>query len=206
MVVISGPGGVGKTALAVRTAHDVAPHYPDGQLYADLQGAAPVPADTGEVLARFLRALGASYVPETRHELQASFRSMLADRRVLIVLDDAADGAQVADLLPGSDRCAVLVTARRRLPDLTDARHVAPLSPLGRRRRDRAVQARHHQRRHRPRAGAGCRRPGGRAVRRAAARTADRGRDPGARSPPADGRPGQAAGQPRAGARLSTGS
>ena len=131
LVVISGPGGVGKTALAVRTAHDVAPHYPDGQLYADLLGASPVPADPDEVLARFLRALGASYVPETRHELQSSFRSMLADRRVLIVLDDAADGAQVADLLPGSDRCAVLVTARRLLPDLTDARHVAPLSPLG---------------------------------------------------------------------------
>jgi DNA-binding SARP family transcriptional activator/tetratricopeptide (TPR) repeat protein len=131
VVVISGPGGVGKTALAVRTAHDVATHYPDGQLYADLQGASPVPADTDAVLARFLRALGASYVPETRHELQASFRSMLAGRRVLIVLDDAADGAQVADLLPGSDRCSVLVTARRRLPDLTDARHVAPLSPLG---------------------------------------------------------------------------
>ena len=132
LLVISGPGGVGKTALAVRTAHEAAPLYPDGQLYADLQGGSPVPADTNEVLARFLRALGAPYMPETRAELQASFRTMLADRRVLIVLDDAADGAQVSDLVPGSAGCAVLVTARRRLPDLTDARHVAPLSPLGR--------------------------------------------------------------------------
>jgi DNA-binding SARP family transcriptional activator/tetratricopeptide (TPR) repeat protein len=130
VLVISGPGGVGKTALAVRAAHEAAPHYPDGQLYADLLGGSPAPADTNEVLARFLRALGAPHVPETRAELQASFRTTLADRRVLIVLDDAADGAQVADLVPGSARCAVLVTARRRLPDLTDARHVAPLSPL----------------------------------------------------------------------------
>jgi DNA-binding SARP family transcriptional activator/tetratricopeptide (TPR) repeat protein len=130
LVVISGPGGVGKTALAVRTAHQAAPRYPDGQLYADLLGGSPLPADTNEVLARFLRALGASYVPETIAELQASFRTLLADRRVLIVLDDAADGAQVADLVPGSTGCAVLVTARRRLPDLTDARHVSPLSPL----------------------------------------------------------------------------
>jgi DNA-binding SARP family transcriptional activator/tetratricopeptide (TPR) repeat protein len=131
VVVISGPGGVGKTALAVSTAHAAARRYPDGQLYADLQGSSTLPADPDEVLARFLRALGVPHVPETRPELQASFRTALADRRVLILLDDAADGAQVADLLPSSERCAVLVTARRRLPDLSDARHVAPLAPLG---------------------------------------------------------------------------
>ena len=130
VVVISGPGGVGKTALAVRMAHEAARQYADGQLYADLQGSSPSPADVNEVLARFLRALGARHVPDTRAELQASFRTTLADRRVLIVLDDAADGAQVNDLMPGSARCAVLVTARRRLPDLIDARHVAPLTPL----------------------------------------------------------------------------
>lgn len=131
VVVISGPGGVGKTALAVSTAHAAARRYPDGQLYADLQGNSTLPADPSEVLARFLRALGVPHVPETKPELQATFRTVLADRRVLIVLDDAADGAQVADLLPPGERCAVLVTARRRLPDLADARHVAPLAPLG---------------------------------------------------------------------------
>ena len=131
VVVLSGPGGVGKTALAVSIAHEAARRFPDGQLYADLLGSTPLPADPTEVLAQFLRGLGAPHVPETRAELQASFRTALADRRVLIVLDDAADGAQVADLLPASARCAVLVTARRRLPDLPDARHVAPLAPLG---------------------------------------------------------------------------
>lgn len=130
VVVISGPGGVGKTALAVRAAHEAARAYPGGQLYAELQGSSPVPADTSEILARFLRALGASHVPETKSELQASFRTTLADRRVLIVLDDAADGVHVSDLVPGNANCAVLVTARRRLPDLTDAHHVAPLVPL----------------------------------------------------------------------------
>ena len=198
VVVISGPGGVGKTALAVRTAHEAAARYPDGQLYADLLGSSPLPADTDEVLAQFLRALGAPHVPETRAELQASFRTALADRRVLIVLDDAADGAQVADLLPASARCAVLVTARRRLPDLTDARHIAPLAPLGLPDATRlfrqviasagisleTVAERPH--------------PGGRAVRRAAARAADRRRHPGPRSPPADGRARQAPGQPGA--------
>jgi DNA-binding SARP family transcriptional activator len=130
VVVISGPGGVGKTALAVGTAHEAAPHYPDGQLYADLQGNLPVPAETNDMLARFLRALGVPYIPETRAGLQAAFRTTLAGRRMLIVLDDAAGEAQVADLLPQSPHCAVLVTTRRRLPGLTDARHLAPLAPL----------------------------------------------------------------------------
>ena len=151
VVVISGPGGVGKTALAVSTAHQAAGRYPEGQLYADLLGSSPLPADPNEVLAQFLRALGAPHVPETRAELQASFRSALADRRVLIVLDDAADGAQVGDLLPASARCAVLVTARRRLPDLTDCPAHSAAGPAWPARRHPALPSGRRQRRHQPR-------------------------------------------------------
>ncbi|HET7016498.1 MAG TPA: BTAD domain-containing putative transcriptional regulator, partial [Streptosporangiaceae bacterium] len=130
VVVISGPGGIGKTALAVRAAHDSRDSYPDGQLFMELTGPAGGLADTGEVLAQFLRALGAPRVPETLAERLAEYRTQLSGRRVLIVLDDASDGAQVADLVPGTSGCAVLVTARQRLPEVSGAHHVAPLEPL----------------------------------------------------------------------------
>lgn len=131
VLVISGPGGIGKTALALRAAHDAVDAFPDGQLWAELDGTGGRPADPGEVLARFLRALGASAVPESTPERAALFRSLLSGRRVLIVLDDAASGAQVRDLVPGGDGCVVLVTARRRLPDIPGGvHHVAPLEPL----------------------------------------------------------------------------
>jgi DNA-binding SARP family transcriptional activator len=127
VVVVSGPGGIGKTALALRAAHACADRYPDGQLFMELHGGA---ADTSEVLAQFLRAFGLTRVPEAKAERLAAYRTMLANRRVLVVLDDAAAGSQVADLVPANPRCAVLVTARQRLPDLSGAHHVAPLEPL----------------------------------------------------------------------------
>lgn len=129
VLAISGPGGIGKTALALRAAHDATRSYPDGQLWADLRGTEEQPADPSEVLAEFLRALGAPSVPETRNERATLFRSMVAGRRLLVLLDDAADGTQVHDLLPGGGNSVVLITARRRLPDIgAPTHHVAPLS------------------------------------------------------------------------------
>jgi DNA-binding SARP family transcriptional activator/tetratricopeptide (TPR) repeat protein len=130
VVVISGPGGIGKTALALRAAHDSSDHYPDGQLYMELHGSTDGTAATDEILAQFLRAFEVPRVPETKAERLALYRTLLADRRVLVVLDDAADGAQVSELVPANPRCAVLVTARQRLPVISDAHHMAPLEPL----------------------------------------------------------------------------
>lgn len=130
VIVVSGPGGIGKTALALRAAHESRDRYPDGQLYAELRAGSGSAIDASDVAAQFLRALGAPRVPDTRAERLAEYRTSLASRRVLVVLDDAADGAQVSDLVPASAGCAVLVTARQRLPDITGAHHVAPLEPL----------------------------------------------------------------------------
>jgi tetratricopeptide (TPR) repeat protein len=133
VIVIFGPGGMGKTALALQVAHRSAGHYPDGQLYIDLGGTTAAPMDPGEVLAQFLRAFGVSPVPESRTERSAALRSLLAGRRVLIVLDDAASGAQIRALIPAHAACGVLVTARQRLADLeTGSHHLPPLVPLDR--------------------------------------------------------------------------
>jgi len=130
VVVISGPGGIGKTALAVRAAHEVVARYPDGQLYAELRGTADGGVDTGEVLAQFLRAFGVPRVPETKQERLTAYRTLLSGRRVLVVLDDASDGDQVNDLIPANPRCGVVVTARQRLPEVHGSHHVPPLEPL----------------------------------------------------------------------------
>lgn len=130
VIVISGAGGTGKTGLALRAAHESEALYPDGQLYAEMRGTDGPPADTAEVLAQFLRALGMTRVPGTRAERLTAYRTLLASRRVLVVLDDVAGAAQAADLVPGSTGCAVLVTTRERLPELGGAHHVAPLEPL----------------------------------------------------------------------------
>ncbi|WP_291410582.1 BTAD domain-containing putative transcriptional regulator [Actinophytocola sp.] len=129
VLVISGPGGIGKSALAHHVAHQVRGHYPDGQLHATLRGATATPVDTGEVMAGFLRALRVSDIPQDLSERESLYRSVLADRRVLIVLDDARDAAQVRPLLPGATACAVLVTTRPSMANLVEAKHV-PLSPL----------------------------------------------------------------------------
>ncbi|UUU34021.1 tetratricopeptide repeat protein [Streptomyces sp. CA-210063] len=120
VVVVSGAAGVGKSALAVQAAHRVAGEYPDGQLYAELHGfSEPVPP--AEVLGRLLRALGAD-PPEDTAERGDLFRSLVAGRRMLLVLDDANGEAQVRPLLPGSATCGVLVTSRARLGGLVGSR------------------------------------------------------------------------------------
>ncbi|SDT81241.1 AfsR/SARP family transcriptional regulator [Actinoplanes derwentensis] len=122
LTVITGPGGVGKTTLAVRWAHRIAGRYPDGQLYADLRGFGPddAPSEPGEVLLSFLTALGVpdQRVPPGADERTAMFRGVLAGRRMLLVLDNAHDADQVRPLLPGTPGCAVVVTSRSRLDGL----------------------------------------------------------------------------------------
>ncbi|WP_162642025.1 BTAD domain-containing putative transcriptional regulator [Streptosporangium sp. 'caverna'] len=117
---VTGPPGVGKTVFAVHVAHRVREHYPDCQLFVDLRGADTHPADPGEVLAGFLRALGVDpgTIPESCDERSALYRTLLANRRALVVLDNAMDETQVRPLLPGAATCAVLVTGRRRLTGL----------------------------------------------------------------------------------------
>ncbi|MBB5958599.1 DNA-binding SARP family transcriptional activator [Saccharothrix tamanrassetensis] len=119
--VITGTAGVGKTALALHWAHRVRGKFGGGQLFADLRGhAAGPPAEPIAVLTRFLRALGvrAEEIPADVDEAAALYRSVLADRMMLVVLDDARDQAQVRPLLPGSDNCVVLVTSRTPLSGL----------------------------------------------------------------------------------------
>jgi tetratricopeptide (TPR) repeat protein/transcriptional regulator with XRE-family HTH domain len=121
---VAGKAGVGKSALAVHVAHQLTAEFPDGQLYTNLRGAHPQPLDPAEVLALFLRALGVdgAAIPAAVEERAALYRSRLAGRRVLVVLDDAGSEAQVRPLLPGSPTCAVLITSRGRLAGLEGAR------------------------------------------------------------------------------------
>lgn len=127
IAVISGMAGVGKSTLAIRAAHELASFFPNGQLYADLGGStAPMAtADSAEILSRFYRSLGAGYPANLDlDEATTLFRSLLSQQRVLIVLDNATDAAQVRPLLPASPTCAVIVTSRRMLGELEGAAHV----------------------------------------------------------------------------------
>ncbi|MEU7279114.1 BTAD domain-containing putative transcriptional regulator [Streptomyces sp. NPDC045431] len=128
---LAGIGGVGKTTLAVHVAHEARPHFPDGQLYVDLQGAGARAAEPETVLGAFLRALGTpdSAIPDTPEERAALYRSTLAGRRVLVLLDNARDAAQVRPLLPGTAGCAALVTSRVRMVDLAGA-HLVDLDVM----------------------------------------------------------------------------
>ncbi|PZT75941.1 MULTISPECIES: AfsR/SARP family transcriptional regulator [unclassified Streptomyces] len=128
---LAGIGGVGKTTLAVHVAHQARKHFPDGQLYVDLQGAGARAAEPETVLGSFLRALGTpdSAIPDTPAERAALYRSTLDGRRVLVLLDNAHDAAQIRPLLPGTAGCAALVTSRVRMVDLAGA-HLVDLDVM----------------------------------------------------------------------------
>ncbi|MCS7476964.1 hypothetical protein ACFFQW_01685 [Umezawaea endophytica] len=134
-VVVRGAAGVGKTALAVGWAHRIRDRFPDGQLFADLHGSTRArPADPAETLRGFLADLGARTVPNGLAALSACYRSALAGRRVLVVLDDARDTEQVLPLLPGTPGSVAVVTSRDRLSRLVAAAdaHTLLLGPLTR--------------------------------------------------------------------------
>jgi DNA-binding SARP family transcriptional activator/tetratricopeptide (TPR) repeat protein len=124
--VISGTAGVGKTALAVHAAQLTRARFPDGQLHASLRGAQARPSNQVDVLAGFLRALGVdgSAIPLSGEDRERLYRTRLADRRVLVLLDDAADEAQVRPLVPAGPGSAVLVTSRSSLTGLEGAHPV----------------------------------------------------------------------------------
>ncbi|MFC5182612.1 AfsR/SARP family transcriptional regulator [Actinomadura harenae] len=131
-VHVTGPPGIGKTALALHVAHRVGDAFPDGQIHVQLAGASMVPREVVAVLGEVLRALGVQNgdIPDTLDGRAALYRSRLAGRRVLVFADDAADAAQVRPLLPGEPGSALLVTGRSRHLGLDGAR-VVDVRPLG---------------------------------------------------------------------------
>ncbi|USX51647.1 BTAD domain-containing putative transcriptional regulator [Lentzea sp. HUAS12] len=138
LVAITGTGGVGKTALAVRFAHQVASRFPDGQLHVDLRGfdsSAP-PVQPGTALHQLLQSLGvpSERIPEDLPAKSALYRSVLAGKRVLVLLDNARLAEQVRPLLPGRSTSMVLVTSRNHLGGLVarDGAHSLTLSTLTR--------------------------------------------------------------------------
>ncbi|MFD9468249.1 AfsR/SARP family transcriptional regulator [Streptomyces goshikiensis] len=157
IVAVDGMGGSGKTALAIRAAHRLADAYPDGQLYIDLRGFTPgeQPRLPLSVLGALLRSLGVpgERLPEEADSRSCMWRGMLAERRMLIVLDNAADVAQVRPLLPASSNSLVLITSRTRMVELDgcDWMSVGVMSPpdsralvreaLGRSRTEREPEA-----------------------------------------------------------------
>ncbi|MFC8267351.1 helix-turn-helix domain-containing protein [Streptomyces cinereoruber] len=134
--LVVGPAGVGKTALVLHWAHCGPAGFPDGRLYADLRGFGGTGEPTlMEVLREFLPALGVPLdrIPESENGAAALFRSLAADRRLLVVLDNARNSEQVRPLLPGGRRCVTVVTSRHRLPGLivTDTARPVAVGVLG---------------------------------------------------------------------------
>ena len=125
-VVVTGAAGVGKTALAVWVGQHVARTFPDGQLYAHVRGTTGKPASAHRILGRFLGALGVvgKALPTGLDERTDLFRSLIAGRRLLILVDDVTSEQQILPLIPGSAGSALMVTSRGRLPGLADARRV----------------------------------------------------------------------------------
>ncbi|MBG0850356.1 tetratricopeptide repeat protein [Streptomyces spinoverrucosus] len=123
-LLITGPAGVGKTAFAVRTGHLLASRFPDGQLHADLRGFGDEPAEPFTVLGTFLRALGipGGTVPTELTGRIHLYRTLLAGRQMLVVLDNAAGAQQVSDLLPSGVRCATIITSRTTMAELSGRR------------------------------------------------------------------------------------
>ncbi|MFF0155984.1 BTAD domain-containing putative transcriptional regulator [Streptomyces sp. NPDC005263] len=123
-LLVTGPAGVGKTAFAVRTGHLLASRFPDGQLHADLRGFGDDPAEPFTVLGTFLRALGipGGTVPAELTGRVHLYRTLLAGRQILVVLDNAASAQQVSDLLPSGVRCATIITSRTTMADVCGRR------------------------------------------------------------------------------------
>jgi hypothetical protein len=141
---IDGTAGIGKTALAVHFGHQMAGSFPDGQLYVNLAGFGPSgsPLAPGQAMREFLDALGIppEQIPAGLDWQAGLYRSLLAGRRTLVVLDNAADEQQVRPLLPGSPGCLAIVTSRR--PALTTARSGGEPQPaVGVRPRMKAAMA-----------------------------------------------------------------
>ncbi|MFJ8910203.1 ATP-binding protein [Amycolatopsis sp. NPDC102389] len=131
LVVIGGAGGIGKTWLALRWAHDNLHRFPEGQLFVDLRGFSSdgLPMSPAVATRGFLGSLGLApdRIPADPHAQAALFRSIVADKALLILLDNAVESEQVIPLLPGSPSCAVVVTSRSRLPGLTTGHGARPL-------------------------------------------------------------------------------
>ncbi|MFI7122137.1 ATP-binding protein [Amycolatopsis sp. NPDC049868] len=132
VAILSGPPGTGKTTLAVRVAHNLADEFPDGRLFLKLRGMSAEPANPADVLHLILRSLGvdAVRIPADPDDRASLCRSLLLDRATLIVLDDAADEAQVRPLLVGGPRCLTLITGRQMLVGLEGASRL-PLDVFG---------------------------------------------------------------------------
>ncbi|MDT9697312.1 BTAD domain-containing putative transcriptional regulator [Streptomyces sp. P17] len=133
VTVLTGMAGMGKSALALHIAHALTDRFPDGQLYVNLHGATPgmLPLTSAQALAALLRDVGADprSIPEHPDAAAALLRSMLAPTRTLLVLDDAANAAQLRPLLPAGPGCAVIITSRSSLAALDGVRRF-PLTPL----------------------------------------------------------------------------